>query len=112
MAQRSMITYVSDLSGDEITDTSQPTVTFSLDGREFTIDLTVQEQKSLRDALEPYVGVAKPAARSSQRSVSRGRAADNAQKIRAWAREKGHQVSERGRIQKEIKNLYYDSMGQ
>ncbi|CAM5341078.1 hypothetical protein SANTM175S_06449 [Streptomyces antimycoticus] len=50
MAQKVQVLLVDDLDGGE----ADETVTFSLDGKSYEIDLTTTNADKLRDALEPY----------------------------------------------------------
>lgn len=99
MAQQVKVILVDDLDGGS----ADETIRFSLDGSAYEIDLNKSNVAKFRDALAPYVGAARKAtrgggsARAPRRAGSanrRGRAAD----IRAWARSKGLEVNERGRI--------------
>ncbi len=98
MAQKTQVVLVDDLTGDVLTDGKGQTVSFSLDATSYEIDLTKKHADEFRRALQRYinagrkVGRAKPAGRRA----SRGRLDRSA--IRAWARQSGHTVSERGRI--------------
>jgi Lsr2 len=109
MAQKVNIVLVDDIDGSE----AEETVPFSLDGRDFEIDLNAHNAQKLRDALAPYVGHARRAGggRSSRRatkssgSSSSGNGASPAE-IRQWARENGWEVPERGRVATEVREAY------
>jgi hypothetical protein len=101
MAQKINVTLEDDLTGG----TADETVSFSLDGTSYEIDLTTKNAKGLRDALAPYVGAGRRASsgggrRSGRRSSSADRG--RTQEIRAWAKKKGVKVSERGRISSDV----------
>ena len=108
MAQKVQVILVDDIDGGEATET----VSFSLDGASYEIDLSAENATRLREAFAPYVGQAR---RSGGRSTAgrprrspaaaRPAANDNAA-IRAWAKENGRAVSERGRISGEIREAY------
>ncbi len=111
MAQKVQVLLLDDLDGSEALET----VSFSLDGTAYEIDLSKGNADGLRDALAKYVGVARKAGRtsagrqSSGRSRASGGAAidrDQAAAIRAWAKKKGLQVSDRGRIPASIIEQY------
>ncbi len=90
------------------------TVSFSLDGTSYEIDLTEKNAKELRDALSRYVSAARKVGRGSRGASSGGRARatggrmdrEQAGAIRDWARKNGHQVSDRGRIPASIAEAY------
>ena len=104
MAQKVTIVLVDDLDGSEATET----VTFGLDGKEYAIDLNAKNARTLRDALAPYVAHARAiSGRSGRRSTSRAAASGAApSEIRAWARENGFDVPERGRVSAEVREAY------
>ncbi|WP_137802897.1 Lsr2 family protein [Kocuria sp. 2SI] len=105
---------VDDLDGTVMEPDEGVTVTFSLEGRAYEIDLTHAHAQQLRETLEPYV----TAGRSSRRqAAARGRSASwsrasaqrkgyNLSAIRAWARENGHDVSDRGRVPNSVIDAY------
>lgn len=85
------------------------TVRFSLDGVSYEIDLSNANAEKLRTTFAPWIGSSRrTGGRKSQgRPVSRG--ASNANAIRIWAREKGYEVSDRGRVSAEIRKAYEDA---
>jgi hypothetical protein len=101
VAQRVEVVLVDDLDGTP----ADETVSFGLDGATYEIDLTVANAQALREALAPYLGHARRTGgrRSSGRrgSASASRSSDAAA-VRAWAREQGIAVSERGRIPADV----------
>jgi len=104
MARQVVTLLTDDLDGSE----ADRTVEFSLDGVNYTIDLSDKNVGKLRKALEPYISAGTRAGRVGVqgRSVARGRAAapggrsdrEQNQAIRGWASKNGYEVSERGRI--------------
>lgn len=100
MAQKVNIVLVDDIDGSE----AEETVSFALDGSAYEIDLSAKNAQKLRDALAPYVGHARRANTGSRRR--RGGSGPSPADIRAWARENGHKVPERGRIPGEIRDAY------
>jgi hypothetical protein len=112
MAQQTTVRFIDDLDGSD----ASGTFDFSLDGRQYQIDLSDENAAKLRDLLAPYVGAARKAG-----SRGRGRAAarqtavtdkptrsnrDQTAAIREWARANGHAVSDRGRIPKSVIEAY------
>ncbi|MEO5874113.1 MAG: Lsr2 family protein [Streptosporangiaceae bacterium] len=108
MARKIEVLLVDDLDGG----TADETVTFSLDGAHYEIDLSSANAKKLRSALQPFVdkgarqsGTAKrgrAAGRPVRGTSSRERSAD----IRAWAKGQGIKVNERGRIPASVVEQY------
>ena len=106
MAQSVQIILEDDLEGGP----ADETVQFGLDGRQYEIDLSTANAEKLREALRPYVASGrraqgKPARAAGPRSSSGGN--PETAKIRAWAKENGYEVSDRGRIHQSVKDAYY-----
>jgi hypothetical protein len=99
MAQKVNIVLVDDIDGTE----AEETVNFALDGREYEIDLSTKNAAGLREALAPYVGHARRA--SGRRGRNRAGGPSPAD-IRAWARENGFSVPDRGRVSSEVRDAY------
>jgi hypothetical protein len=106
MAQKVTVLLVDDLDGG----TADETVSFSLDGVSYEIDLSAKNATSLRDAMAHYVGQARRVGgRAGSRGSARGRRSgrDNrTAEIREWARKNGHKVNERGRIPAAVVEAY------
>ena len=86
------------------------TVTFALDGVTYETDLSAQHAAELREALAGYIAAAR---RTGGRAVARRaarrggqRAESKAGEVREWARAQGFQVSERGRVSREVQEAY------
>ena len=105
MAQKVQVLLVCDLHDDDTEGTE--TVSFSLDGAAYEIDVCDKHGAELRDA---YVGAARRAGRAA--AVKRGRPAkagsdkERTTAIREWARKNGHKVSERGRLSAAVLAAY------
>ncbi|MGX5359018.1 histone-like nucleoid-structuring protein Lsr2 [Kocuria sp. KH4] len=106
MAQKVEIHLEDDLDGGPADDT----ITFALDGKDYEIDLSTTNAEKLREALRPFAEAGRKATRGggarSTRSRASGSDPDTA-KIRAWAKENGYEVSDRGRIHQSIRDAYY-----
>jgi Lsr2 len=119
MAQKVQVILVDDFDGGEAAET----VSFALDGVSYEIDVSEKNATALREALAPWVGHARRVggrssggrARSSSsggggggggrsRGSSGGR--HDLSDVRAWARENGYQVSDRGRVSSEVIAAY------
>ncbi|HET9654251.1 MAG TPA: Lsr2 family protein [Kineosporiaceae bacterium] len=109
MAQKVQVILVDDVDGGE----ADETVTFSLDGVNYEIDLSEANAESLRDALGEWIGHAR---RVGGRSGGKGRSGGRAKAaaaakadltdVRSWARDNGFQVSDRGRVSSEVLAAY------
>jgi hypothetical protein len=112
MAKKVTVQLVDDLDGTPIPDGEGATVVFSIDRRSYEIDLSDENQEKLRDALAPFIdagrvvssGSSSPRTRtSSSRPASNGH---DLTAVRAWARENGHKVSDRGRVPATVLEAY------
>ena len=102
MAKRTQVIMVDDLDGEEMGGSGK-TITFAHGGNAYEIDLTETNAKKLHDALAPYIAAA--------RRVGGRRSAAITDKpdlpaMRAWAKEQGIKVSERGRVSLEVQEAY------
>ena len=109
MAQKVQVILVDDLDGGP----AEETVSFSLDGVAYEIDLSEANAAKLRDDFAPYVGNARKvggraaATRTTRTTRSRRAGRDNRTgDIREWAKANGHQVSDRGRIPASVVDAY------
>lgn len=108
MAQRVNVVLVDDLDGSDAAET----VAFGLDGVDYDIDLSTKHAAQLRDALATYVGHGRKSGgrrRKGQRPAARaakGAGGVSASEIRAWARDNGWDVPDRGRVASEVREAY------
>ncbi len=107
MAQRVNVILVDDIDGSDAAET----VGFALDGVDYEIDLSEEHAEELREAVSLYVGHARRTGgrrRSNKRAASAASsgAGASAAEIRAWARENGYDVPERGRVSAEVREAY------
>ncbi|AQA12588.1 Lsr2 family protein [Streptomyces samsunensis] len=111
MAQKVQVLLVDDLDGGE----ADETVTFALDGKSYEIDLTTNNADKLRDALEPFTkggrrtGGRAAGGRGKTRAASGG--SQDTAKIRAWAKENGYEVNDRGRVPATVREAYEKANG-
>jgi len=96
------------------------TVTFSVDGAHYEIDLSAENQAKLTEALAVFVGHARKTPspttgkrgktarhrRSTANGASEGPAARD---VRAWAQENGHPVPDRGRVPAAVFSAYTEA---
>lgn len=117
MARRIVHQLVDDLDGTVLDVGEGETVTFSLDGVAYEIDLTDANAEAFRSALAPYIDAARSVstARSGGRSAAPrpsggGRRRRTGQQdygpVREWAKSNGYQVSERGRVPASVLEAY------
>jgi hypothetical protein len=106
MATKVAIALEDDLDGGP----ADETVRFGIGGTDYEIDLTKKNARAFRKQLAPYVEHARRAGRGQRRSrtsSSRQRSGG----IRAWAKDQGIAVSERGRIPASLVEQYEAATG-
>ena len=108
MAQRVQVLLVDDIDGAAAAET----VSFSLDGVAYEIDLTAAHAKKLRDDFASWVGHARRSGgrKNSRKAAAGGRRGDLSA-VREWARNNGHKVSDRGRISADVLAAYDKANG-
>jgi hypothetical protein len=118
MAQKTVVQLIDDLdgtSGDTI-----ETVTFALDGVTYEIDLGQNNATRLRTNMATFVNAATrtggrlkrgPGTTTATASGATGavESREQARAIREWARDNGHDVSDRGRIPATVVEAYQAS---
>ncbi len=106
MAQKVQVVLVDDIDGGA----ADETITFSLDGVTYEIDLSSAHANELRDAMARWVGAGRRVGGRAQRAARRGSASSRSRststQIRDWGRENGYTVNERGRISAELREAY------
>lgn len=109
MAQKVFTTYVDDLTGEE--STAIATHSILVDGAGVEIDLTDENYEKLLELLNPYLH-AEGARRVRGATKANGKTRqavggkDDSSAIRAWARNSGYEVSDRGRVPASIREKY------
>jgi Lsr2 len=113
MAQKVVTLYTDDLTGEESAEIS--TYTVLVNGVGVEVDLTPESHDKLLEALSPFLnadgarrvrgGSPAAGARGKRRSAGPADGPDTA-KIRAWAKENGYEVNDRGRVPASVKEAY------
>ena len=103
MATRIATVLEDDLDGGP----ADQTLEFGLDGREYVIDLSAKNAARFRRQLAPFIEHAREAGRGQRRRPGRPLSArERSSRIRAWAKDQGMAVSDRGRIPAGIAKQY------
>lgn len=105
MAQKVEVLLVDDIDGGE----ADETVSFSIDGTTYEIDLSEKNAAKLRNGLEPFVSSARKARKATGRAGRGARTANSRERsaeIREWAKNHGIKVNERGRIPANVIEQY------
>src|SRR5262245_4840276 len=101
MAQKITVVLEDDLEGGP----ADETVRFGLGGSAYEIDLSTRNAARFRQQLAPFIERARKIGRAPRRRNTR-RPPERAGGIRAWAKDQGITVSERGRIPASIVAQY------
>lgn len=107
MVQKTVVTVVCDLPHDTEVEGTE-TVSFSFDGTAYEIDVCTAHAKELHDKFSAYTDSARKVsgAAARRRKPRTGPGRERSSEMRAWARQRGHKVSERGRIPASIIQEY------
>jgi uncharacterized membrane protein len=102
---------VDDLDGSE----GAETITYTINGQDYEIDLSEDNAEKFHDALEPYIQNSREVRRQAEtarrrdgrrRNSGGGSSRNDISQIRAWAESQGMDVNARGRVKKEILDAY------
>src|ERR1035438_9920145 len=107
VAQKVSVTFACDYDSKEIPNGEHLTRSFSLDGRDYEIDLCEKHSQKFDEAVKRFAEKARKVStrvpRPKRRTAAhRQRSAD----IRAWAKRSGIEVSDRGRIPAQVITKY------
>ncbi|WP_299303354.1 Lsr2 family protein [uncultured Brachybacterium sp.] len=113
MARKIETLLIDDIDGTEATET----FVFSYDGKAWEIDLNAENAASIRADLGKWQQHARRATSAPGGTVgfskkrSSGRSPEQLNAIRSWARENGYEVSDRGRLAKNVEDAYNEAHG-
>jgi hypothetical protein len=110
MAQYTVVHMKDDLDGSE----AQQTIYFSLDNKDYVIDLNDKNAEAFRAKMAQYIDAGRKhdgtATSAKPRRAVRGAAAEiDPAVVREWARENGHEVSDRGRVSLNLIKAYREA---
>jgi hypothetical protein len=115
MVRRTVELLIDDLDGSPLEEGDGDTITFAYQGAEYSIDLSRKHVDEFHEALAKYITAAQkvsgpgPGRSATPTRSTRGTTRPDKNQlgaIRAWAREHGHTVSDRGRISQEVIDAY------
>jgi hypothetical protein len=113
MAQKVVTLYTDDLTGEESAEIG--TYTILINGAGVEIDLTPDSHDKLMEALHPYLqaegarrvrGTSAGRTRAVRGQAGRSAGDRDAAAIRAWAKENGLEVNDRGRVSSPVIEAY------
>ncbi len=110
MAQKIQTLFIDDIDGGA----AEGTVRFALDGTDYEIDLSGKHSDELHTTLRKYVDHARKVGGTARRPGTRGGrrpSAVDTVAVRAWARENGYDIKDRGRVPADIVAKYQASTG-
>lgn len=104
MAQKIIYQLVDDLDGQVLNPGEGETVRFAVDGKSYEIDLSGAHAEQLRAALQPFISAGRRVGAAPK--PGRRRSSGDLDAVRAWARENGLSVSDRGRVPRQVMEQY------
>jgi hypothetical protein len=112
MAQKIQTLFIDDIDGGE----AEGTVRFALDGSEYEIDLNNKHSDELRSALGKYITHARKVGSSTRRAATTARGNRRSSTVdtvavRAWARQQGVDIKDRGRVPADVVAKYQAAVG-
>jgi Lsr2 protein/alcohol dehydrogenase-like protein len=107
MVRREVVIVEDDLDGGP----AKETVRFGLDGADYEIDLNAKNARKFRKRLAPFVEHAHRVAAGRRRPARTAASRQRSRDIRAWARQRGIELSDRGRMPASIVDQYEASTG-
>ena len=107
MAQKVVVELIDDLDGEPI-DFGGETISFAVNGVEYTIDLNDKNATEFHRKLDYYIRHASKVGGRQQptRAAKPASGGPSSQEIREWASSNGYAVSTRGRIAADIVKAY------
>ena len=108
VAQKVSVSYACDFDQKEIPEGEHRLRSFSFDGQDYEIDLCQQHSDKFDEAIGRYAEYARTSSAPPDRTAKRRTAAhrQHSASVRAWAKQAGITVSDRGRIPAEVVARY------
>ena len=107
VAQKLSVTYACDFDEREIPQGQHRLRRFSIDGRDYEIDLCLRHSERFDEAVSSFATHARKASARPVRTKRRTAAhRKHSAQVRAWARANGFALSERGRIPSDVVSRY------
>jgi Lsr2 len=107
VAQKVSVTFACDSDAKEIPNGEHLTRSFSLDGRDYEIDLCEKHSQKFDEVVKRFADRARKVStkmvRAKRRTTAHRR---RSAEIRAWAKRSGMEVSDRGRIPAQVITKY------
>ncbi|MFG2141417.1 Lsr2 family protein [Streptomyces sp. NPDC048650] len=104
MAQKVITIYTDDLTGEETSEAA--THTISIDGVTYEIDLGPDSYDKLLEAVAPFTKVGRRTGKARKPRNAGTSSNEDTAAIRAWAKENGYNINDRGRVPADIREAY------
>jgi hypothetical protein len=106
VAQKTIVKTYDDLDGSEI-DAGGKSITFSIEGSTYEIDLSSKNVDKMRQDFAVYTQKARKVSNRAGRGSAKAEPAPlDTRAVRAWAEEQGIEVSARGRLSSDLIERY------
>lgn len=107
MAKQVNVRLVDDVDGETA---ATETIAFSIEGTNYEIDLCTKNADKFRKDVSTWINHARKVAGRKGRQLTSSTSASREElaAVRAWARENGHTVSDRGRIPADVIAAYHN----
>ena len=98
MAQKNVTIIIDDLTGKQLADGAGETVSFSLDGVRYELDVDTKSAGRLRSVLAPYIKAGRRLHGPRAVRARQVKTVNDPAAVRAWAASNGIEVNARGRV--------------
>ncbi|MET0450644.1 MAG: Lsr2 family protein [Mycobacterium sp.] len=102
MAKRTVVEWIDDIDGSAAAET----VTFTIDGSRYEIDLSEENAAKLRKAMKRWVEAARRSGTKKARGTRPKEDPAESAKARKWALDNGFDVGPRGRLRSEVLDAF------
>ena len=115
MAKETFVRLIDDLDNKVIEDGEGETIEFAFDGSKYSIDLNMNNAEEFRRFMKKYTDAGtKEVSRVPRATRTNAKSSNSKEELtamRAWAKENGIKLSERGRIPYDVQKQYHEAKG-
>ena len=102
VARKTVVEWVDDIDGSEASET----VTFTIDGSRYEIDLSEENAAKLREVMSGWIEASRRSTHRKARGSAAKHDASESTDARKWAIDNGFDVGPRGRLRSEVLDAY------
>lgn len=102
MAKKTVVEWVDDIDGTAASET----VTFTIDGSRYEIDLSEKNAAKLRKTMSGWIDASRRSSNRRTKSAPPKTDSSESTKARKWAQDNGLDVGPRGRLRSEVIDAY------